>query len=194
MENNQSNNGIAKLAEALCKAQGVMSAAKKDKHNPFFKSKFSDLSSVFNAIREPFSSNGLAVSQLVDITESGNMVLKTILMHASGQFIESKMLLPIELNPQKLGSLLTYYKRYSLMAIAGLPSEDDDGNHASGNRPAPPQYITAKQVSDLENMINGNTKVRELVLSNCNGNMGSITVDRYPGAVEWIKSLLKESK
>jgi len=194
MENNQSNNGIAKLATALCKAQGVMTGAKKDKKNPFFKSSYADLSSVFDAIRQPFAENGLSITQTMDITESGKQILITKLLHVSGESIDSKMLLPVESNPQKFGSLLTYFRRYSLMSLAGIPAEDDDGNQASGNRQPVPQYITAKQVSDLENMINGNTKVRELVLNNCNGNMGSITVDRYVGAMEWIKSLLKESK
>lgn len=119
------------IHEALCKAQSQMKAAKKDKKNPYFNSSYSDLASVFDAIREPFAENGLAVTQTVEILESGHQALCTALLHVSGDRIESKMLLPHEQNPQKLGSLMTYYRRYSLMAIAGLPAEDDDGNEAA---------------------------------------------------------------
>lgn len=177
------------LAAALSKAQSVMSGAKKDKKNPFFKSAYADLASVFDAIREPFAENGLSVSQTMDVLECGRQVLVTLLLHESGQCIEGRMLLPDDPNPQKMGSAITYFRRYSLMAIAGIPAEDDDGNAAAK---AAPEYITAEQVAAMEELINGNTKVRELVLQHCKGDFGSITVDRYPGAINWIKRLLEE--
>ena len=123
-------NESSNLAMALSKAQGVMGGAKKSSTNPFFKSSYADLSSVFDAIREPFSEFGLSVTQTIDVLDNGKQILCTRLMHVGGEFIDSKMLLPIELNPQKLGSLITYYRRYSLMAICGIAAEDDDGNQA----------------------------------------------------------------
>mgnify|MGYP003647753682 CR=1 FL=1 len=127
----QTQQGLSQIATALCKAQGVMTGAKKGKQNPFFKSTYSDLASIFDAIREPFHSNGLSVTQTMEVLPTGVQLLCTRLLHNSGEYIDSKMLLPPEGNPQKLGSLITYFKRYSLMAIAGVPSEDDDGNSAS---------------------------------------------------------------
>jgi len=190
---NESNK--IKIAEALNKAQSVMCAAKKDKKNPFFKSNYADLASVFDAIREPFAENGLSVSQTTDVLENGKMVLKTLLLHVSGEYLESKMLLPDEPNPQKLGSLLTYYRRYSLMGISGLPAEDDDGNKAS-NKEAKrkEEYITPEQVSILEELINGNTSVRQKVLENCDYDLNTITVQRFPGAVKWIKNLIEKEE
>jgi hypothetical protein len=173
---------VSNLATALCKAQSVMSGAKKDKQNPFFRSRYADLASVFDAIRAPFASNGLSITQTMDVLADGQQVLCTRLMHVSGEFIDSKMLLPKDPNPQKLGSAITYMRRYSLMAIAGIPAEDDDGNQASGNPLPKLDYISSKQVADLERLINGNDKVRAQVLANCNNNMSSITKDRYPGA------------
>lgn len=121
---------LGKIAEALSKAQATMSGAKKHSKNPYFNSKYSDLASVFEAIREPLTSNGLAVSQSIDVVD-GKQVIRTMLLHVSGEYLESTMFLPVESNPQKLGSAITYYRRYSLMAICGLPAEDDDGNAAS---------------------------------------------------------------
>lgn len=120
---------VDKLAEALCAAQAVMSGAKKASANPFFKSKYADLSAVFEAIKGPFADNGLAVTQLMGILD-GRSTMTTRLMHSSGQYVESMMFLPEIADPQKIGSAITYYRRYMLMAIAGIPAEDDDGNGA----------------------------------------------------------------
>jgi len=187
------SNPLAKIATALNKAQGVMRGAKKSSTNPFYKQKYSDLASVFDAIREPFFDNGLSVTQPMDVTADGKMILCTRLMHVSGEFIESKMLIPLEMNPQKLGALITYLRRYSLMAIAGLPAEDDDGNQASGRVAPRANFITAEQVARLEELINGHTDIRQKVLENCGGDLGSITVDRYPGALAWVTDLLKDT-
>ena len=121
-------NSIAKLAEALSKAQAIMSGAKKDKQNPFYRSNYADLGSVFEAIRQPFAANGLSISQTMDVLENGRTILKTLLLHSSGEFLESKMILPDLSDPQKVGASITYYRRFSLMSIAGIPAEDDDGN------------------------------------------------------------------
>ena len=185
---------LSKIATALSKAQAMMSGAKKDKDNPFFKSSYSSLSSIFEAIREPFAVNGLSVTQTMEVLPTGLQMLCTRLLHNSGEYIDSKMLLPTESNPQKLGSLITYLRRYSLMAIAGIASEDDDGNSASGNNAPRPKYISLDQVKNLEETINGNSRVRNMVLENCNGNMSTITVDRYDGALNWIKSELAKDK
>ena len=113
-------------------------------------------------------------------------------MHKSGEFIESKIMLSEIFDCQKMGAQITYYRRFCLMAIAGIPAEDDDGNTATNKKAPAPRFINDKQVSNLESIINGHDDIRELVLKNCNGSMGSITIDRYPGAVEWIKGLVKE--
>jgi len=184
-------NGIAKIANALNKAQGIMSGAKKDKKNPFFNSSYADLASVFDAIREPFASNGLSITQTMDILDSGVPILRTRLMHVSGEFIDSKMLLPQDPNPQKLGSAITYLRRYSLMSIAGIPAEDDDGNAASGRKPKS-ERLTLEHIGILETLINGYDDIREKVMKACAYDLGSINKDRYGNALEWINKLILE--
>lgn len=123
---------IAKLAEALSKAQGQIKAAIKDAENPFFKSNYADLASVWNACREALSANGLAVTQVPDMID-GILHLRTTLMHASGETISGAMIMQLsdKANAQQLGSLMTYYRRYALSAMVGVAPEDDDGNSAS---------------------------------------------------------------
>lgn len=118
---------INELAKALSAAQGAMEGAKKDTVNPFFKSRYADLGSVWEAIRGPLSKNGLSVVQTVDDTK-----LITTLMHSSGQWIDSSY--PIsakDATPQAIGSAMTYARRYALAAIVGVYQTDDDAEAAT---------------------------------------------------------------
>lgn len=121
---------IAALAEALAKAQGMMKGALKDVTNPYFKSKYADLSSVWEACREALSSNGLAVVQTNETDDA--VVIETVLLHSSGEWIAGRLrMIPKEPTPQGVGSCITYARRYALAAMVGVAPEDDDGNEAS---------------------------------------------------------------
>lgn len=123
---------INELAIALSKAQGVIIPASKDADNPFFRSKYADLASVWEVARKPLADNGLSVIQLP--SAEGNIVhLQTILLHSSGQFISSILtMVAKDASPQAIGSCLTYERRYALSSIVGIASEiDDDGNGAT---------------------------------------------------------------
>lgn len=126
---------IGKLAEALAKAQAEMDCAKKDSINPHFKSKYADIASVIDAIKEPLSKHGLSYVQYIDQTATGGIALITKLMHMSGEWISGCLPLILSKNDmQGLGSALTYARRYSLSAIVGIAQDDDDGN-SSNARP-----------------------------------------------------------
>ena len=121
---------IEKLAVALSKAQGEMKGAKKDSKNQHWKSTYSDLLSVCNAVSQPFANNGLCFVQGAEFDE-GKISVKTRLIHASGQWIESNTILPPTKNDvQGYASAITYGRRYGLQSLAGVPSVDDDGNDA----------------------------------------------------------------
>lgn len=150
MSQMQSEN-INELATALSKAQSEISPAIKDSNNPFFKSKYADLSSIWNACREPLTKNGLSILQTMDIKE-GAQVLVTTLAHSSGQWVRSYLpILNEKNNAQGLGSAITYNRRYALSAIVGIIcDEDDDGNAASSS---PLKCITKEQAQELESML-----------------------------------------
>lgn len=128
---------IAKLAEALSKAQGEIKNASMDSVNPFFVNsgkggKYADLAAVWDACREPLSKNGLSVVQVPEFRD-GKVVVVTLMMHASGEWISGELeLTPVKLDPQGIGSATTYGKRYALGGFAGVApaGEDDDGNAA----------------------------------------------------------------
>ena len=122
---------INDLAAALAKAQSQMTGAIKDSANPFFKSKYADLASVWEACRKPLSDNGLSVTQMVNGAN-----LDTLLMHASGQWVSSTAVLaPVKNDPQGMGSCISYMRRYCLAAIVGVFQQDDDAESAVGRNP-----------------------------------------------------------
>ena len=125
---------IGALAAALSKAQADITGALKDSSNPFFKSKYADLASCWDACRKQLAANNLAVIQTVSINwELDQSVLVTTLAHSSGEWIRSE--LPIrakDLSPQAQGSAITYARRYALAAIVGLAQIDDDAEAAQG--------------------------------------------------------------
>lgn len=126
----EKSESINELAAALAKAQGQIEGAKKDTANPFFKSKYADLSSVWDACRKALSENSLSVVQIPDEAASG-VAIETMLLHSSGQWIKGRYTMPVLKNDaQAVGSAITYARRYALAALVGVAPEDDDGNGA----------------------------------------------------------------
>ena len=128
---------IKELATALAKAQGQMKGALKDANNPFFKTKYADLASVVEAIREAFSANGLSYIQSVEPSEKDEVRIETTILHSSGEWFSAGVLaLPVaKHDAQGFGSALTYARRYGLSAACGVAPEDDDGNAAAAASP-----------------------------------------------------------
>lgn len=123
---------INELAAALAKAQGQIEGAKKSSSNPFFKSKYADLAECWNTCREALTANEISVIQMPEeINENGRLNITTMLAHSSGQYISSTLTMTVtKLDPQAIGSTITYGRRYALAAMVGLAQEDDDGEKA----------------------------------------------------------------
>ena len=126
------SDSIKNLSIALAKFQGEVTNPSNTATNPFFKSKYAPLETVLNTVRSILSKHGLSVIQAPS-TEDNNIVITTILIHESGEYIEPE---PLKLKMDKVsaqgaGSSITYARRYALSSILGIASEDDDdGNHA----------------------------------------------------------------
>ncbi len=140
----RTSESISNISAALAKFQSEVKQPKKDTNNPFFNKKYVPLEGVVSVITEPLAKNGLSYIQSTG-TEGENVIVTTLLMHTSGEFIESDPLrLPghqvqkgggKDFNPQGIGSAITYGRRYSLTALLGIASEeDDDGNSGSGDQ------------------------------------------------------------
>jgi len=142
----QTSTELGQFADAMAKAQASMGGATKGSRNPHFNSAFADLASVVNAVKGPLSSNGIAFVQLP--SSSGDLVsVTTRLVHSSGEWMQCTLSArPRKNDPQGVGSVVTYLKRYTLQAMCGVPSEDDDGNAGSQGPDPRKQEPKAKPV------------------------------------------------
>lgn len=124
------------LFTALSIAQSHIDAVSKDSTNPFFKSKYASLSSVWAACRHHLTDVGLSIVQGIGHSEGGH-VLITRLSHKSGQWIEDDgiPLITSKNDMQGLGSAITYARRYALASLVGLSQEDDDGESIKYTKP-----------------------------------------------------------
>ena len=162
---------LEKLATALAKAQGEIVGARKTSKNPFFKSDYADLFEVLEATRPILSKHGLSIVQtnggVEVIGTTAFLHVGTMLMHTSGQWIRSFIPLPIEtpINCHKLGSAMTYGRRYGLAAIVGIAQMDDDGNAATekGLTTNPEDVAPHHRATKTTTTANTGTRVQPLV-------------------------------
>ena len=138
------------LSTALVKAQMEMVTPKKTALNPFFKNKYADLNSILEVVLPVFNNNGIVVLQPTCVSEGKNYV-KTILLHESGEQIESltEIIFSKTNDAQSQGSGISYARRYGLQSFVSVGSADDDGQKAV----EPPKPLNAEQKQNEKYLI-----------------------------------------
>lgn len=135
---------INELADALAKAQAELENVDKSGTNPAYKAdgkatRYAKLDAVLDEVRPKFAKHGIGILQMAINGEGANIGVATRFTHNSGQWIESALFVaPTKFDAQGAGSVITYLRRYALMAMAGIAPEDDDGNAAVGRPEARP--------------------------------------------------------
>jgi hypothetical protein len=118
------------LITKIHNVQKAVGKIKKDKSNPYFKSSYFDINSLLEALQPLLEKEGLTVIQPLTTVE-GRPAIRTLVMDGDNT-LGDPVPLPDLQDPQKMGSCITYYRRYSLQSLFCLQSEDDDANLASG--------------------------------------------------------------
>lgn len=138
------------IATALVKAQKAFGPALKTSTNPHFRSRYADLSACVEAVIDALNDNGIAMIQVLHECNDG-VIVSTTFIHESGEVIDcGKLHVPAaKQDPQGYGSALTYARRYSLMAAAGIAPEDDDGNAASRKRENAPNVKIDERLASM---------------------------------------------
>jgi len=117
-----------KLANVQKKIIGIVKGAE----NPYFKSKYFDINQMLETLKPTLQEENLLLLQPLS-NVNGIPAIKTMLVDTeTDEMIESTVTLPNLNDPQKMGSSITYYRRYSLQSLFSLQALDDDGNMASG--------------------------------------------------------------
>ena len=92
-----------------------------------------------------FAEHGLSVMQCPSFAD-GIVSVETVVMHSSGEWMASTVSAPVsKQDAQGVGSAITYCRRYSLAAVAGIAQEDDDANSAVGKAPAKQTTVAIKK-------------------------------------------------
>lgn len=126
---------MKELLKALANVKKEVGVLSKTELNPFYKSKYFDINSLIEQVEPLLEKNGLLLLQPIVNNE-----VKSIIYHCeSGDCVESAIQLTQFNDPQKLGSAITYYRRYTLQSLLGLQAEDDDANKTVAK---PPQTQT----------------------------------------------------
>ena len=122
---------MKELLKALANVKKEVGKLSKTETNPFFKSKYFDVNSLIEQVEPLLEKNGLLLLQPIINNE-----VKSIIYHCESELsVESSIQLTQFNDPQKLGSAITYYRRYTLQSLLGLQAEDDDANKASTKEP-----------------------------------------------------------
>tara|TARA_R110000796_G_scaffold97299_1_gene204217 strand:- start:47 stop:676 length:630 start_codon:yes stop_codon:yes gene_type:complete len=161
----RTSESLAKLAPALLKAQHSMGNIKALGKNPLFRSSYVPLDDFIHLAREVLNANDISIIQST-FSRDGQVGAKTMLLHSSGEFIESDgATATVELSTNKdgrptnsygqaAGSLVTYFRRYDGFAILGIAETDNDAQVVRAE-PKPIEYVTGKDLKMLrESMIN----------------------------------------
>ena len=178
MEKQFCSEKITNLAKAMLEVQKVVRPACKDKLNDFTHSRYATLNSVMDACSEALIDNGIWVTQYpVPVEGNGSLLgLVTKLVHASGEWQESLLVMPLpKADPQGYGSALTYARRYGLSAMVGLVTEDDDANTACNPTVLNSQNQT---IHDLQNPQLASLKPR--VNSGSNNSSQNAVIEKLP--------------
>ena len=116
------------INEKLFNLQQEIGTISKDAKNPFYKSKYFDVNSLINQLQPLLKSHRLLLLQPIE----EDLVYSKIICIDGGGSVVSGLKLPDLNDPQKLGSAITYFRRYTLASLLGLQAVDDDGNLGSG--------------------------------------------------------------
>ena len=116
------------IYDKLYKVQKEVGSISKNKQNKFYKSKYFNIDELIEQLTPILQKHNLLLLQPIQDDKQYSIIHDI----DDGDSVESSLSLPINLDAQKIGGAITYYRRYTLVALLGLQAEDDDGNTASG--------------------------------------------------------------
>lgn len=191
---------IKNLALAMVKFNCEVGKVAKDANNPFFKNKYATLDTIIDEVRPLLAKNGLTLMQIPG-GDGDNVMLKTFLMHESGEWMESDRLImkPVKNDPQAIGSCITYARRYSLNSFLSLNTgEDDDANKATGlnektrsNQARPQSLASDAQIKKLFAMVKVNkipdTDIKAKLSSLGKTSSKELSVSEIQEIYKWIE-------
>jgi len=204
---------IKDLCAALAKAQAEIKIAGLTKENPYFKSRYADLAEMIKVSRPSLTKNGLSIVQQIVQNEDGQNILNTIMLHSSGQWIESRMrIVPPKNDVQSMGSYITYLKRYAYGSLVGVVAsdEDDDGevavhdyredfnkgtglNHKYNPKEQSYETITKEQLEELRYELKSHADLAEEIMEKMKiQSLSDMPKTKYSASIRRIREIVQK--
>lgn len=130
------------IYKKLFEAKKEIGKISKDSTNPFYKSKYFDINSLLEHVEPILQKHGLLLIQPITANEVCSIIYDVEDAKPETSYVESSIGLTNQTDPQKRGSEITYYRRYTLQSLLGLQAEDDDANLTQQARPIGKRTIT----------------------------------------------------
>lgn len=140
------------LQEKLFKVRQEVGKIERKKQNPFTKSYYFDINQLIEQLDPILEKHRLLLLQPIRVQEGKNLVVSRIVDLEDGQAWESVIIMPDNQDPQKMGSAITYLRRYTLQSLLGLQAGDDDGNTASGK-----VHASLSQKNQIDSLLHTST-------------------------------------
>lgn len=122
---------MGSIFKKLVEFQGKCKGVTLDGENPHFKSRFCTLGNLVATVTPILSSVGLGFCHIINQKDKTISIETRVFDRDTERYLSSELFIEHNTNPQKLGSTLTYYKRYQLAGLLGIAeASDDDGNQA----------------------------------------------------------------
>jgi hypothetical protein len=138
------------IYKKLFEAKKEIGKISKDSKNPFFKSKYFDINSLLEHVEPILQKHDLLLLQPITDGKVSTIIVDV----ETGEKVISEIALPQLNDPQKLGSCVSYYRRYTAQSLIGLQATDDDANLASNkvNKPIKETPKTYKDCTTKEEL------------------------------------------
>ena len=173
------------IYKKLLEVQKEVGAISKDSKNPFFKSKYFDINQLIEHVQPVLNKYGLVLLQPIEGGSVSSIIIDSEQKDNDDIQVCSSLELPQLSDPQKLGSCITYYRRYTLASLLGLQAEDDDANLASKKKPNP----KPKQKQEVKDWLGLCNAISDPKQENITKQWALETYELSKERIEHIKSL-----
>jgi hypothetical protein len=150
----KTSTSITTIAKSLAAASASLRNPGQDATNPHFRSKYTSLVGLIDALRAPLAAQGIIVLQPVSSPVAGRVRVETVLLHSSGEWMSSTADLPSGATAQSFGASVAYLRRYALQSMLGVSGDadaDDDGEaeRVKAEAPSKKRAVAVRPHSDL---------------------------------------------
>jgi len=136
------------IYKKLFEAKKEIGKISKDSNNPFYKSKYFDINQLLEHVEPILQKHGLLLLQPIENNCVGSVIIDIDSEKTCPEQVQSVLELTNQTDPQKRGSEITYYRRYTLASLLGMQAEDDDANATVKNTPNEAQTESKRVVTE----------------------------------------------